>query len=133
MGENYIFHILEPPAFKKYSIHWVLEALCICICLCMCVFVFVFVFLSICHHQMISFQKIYGLYGLKHNTMEINGDVTMETDRQPTWPRKVKIMLVSKLTKDCWTADFRNNLAPFHPLPFILLFLVFFLPFWYMK
>ena len=65
----------------------------------MCVFVFVFVFLSICHHQMISFQKIYGLYGLKHNTMEINGDVTMETDRQPTWPRKVKIMLVSKY--DC--------------------------------
>ena len=28
---------------------------------------------------MISFQKIYGLYGLKHHTMEINGDVTMET------------------------------------------------------
>merc|ERR1712203_607962 len=25
-----------------------------------------------CHHQMISFQKIYGLYGLKHYTMEIN-------------------------------------------------------------
>ena len=31
---------------------------------------------------MISFQKIYGLYGLKHHTMKINGDVTMETDRQ---------------------------------------------------
>ena len=28
---------------------------------------------------MINFQKIYGLYGLKHHTMEINGDVTMET------------------------------------------------------
>ena len=27
---------------------------------------------------MISFQKIYGLYGLKHHTTEINGDVTME-------------------------------------------------------
>ena len=26
-----------------------------------------------------SFQKIYGLYGLKHHTMDINGDVTMET------------------------------------------------------
>ena len=35
-----------------------------------------------CHHQMISFQKIYGLYGLKHYLMEINGDVTMETDKQ---------------------------------------------------
>ena len=33
-------------------------------------------------HQMISFQKIYGLYGLKHHSMEINGDVTMETDKQ---------------------------------------------------
>ena len=34
------------------------------------------------HHQMISFQKIYGLYGLKHHTMEINGDVTMKTNKQ---------------------------------------------------
>ena len=42
-GGNAIFDILEPPAFQKYSIHWVLEALCICLCLC--VFVFVFVFL----------------------------------------------------------------------------------------
>ena len=35
--------------------------------------------------------------------MEINGDVTMETTN-----RKVKIGLVSKSTKDCWTPDFRN-------------------------
>ena len=35
---------------KKYSIHWVLEALCIC--------------LHHCHHQMIGFQNIYGLYAL---------------------------------------------------------------------
>ena len=26
---------------------------------------------------MISFHKIYGLYGLKHHAMEINGDVTI--------------------------------------------------------
>ena len=31
---------------------------------------------------MISFQKIYGLYGLKHHSMEISGDVTMETNKQ---------------------------------------------------
>ena len=31
---------------------------------------------------MISFQKIYGLYGLEHHTVEINGDVTMRTDDQ---------------------------------------------------
>ena len=42
---NIIFQILEPPAVDEYSIHWVLEALCICHCLCICVFVFVFVFL----------------------------------------------------------------------------------------
>ena len=51
-----------------------------------------------------SFQKIYGLYSLKQHSMEINGDVTMETTN-----RKVKIGLVSKSAKDCWTADFRNS------------------------
>ena len=40
--------------------------------------------------------------------MERNGAVTMETDN----PRKVKIELVSKSTKDCWTADFRNIETP---------------------
>ena len=29
-----------------------------------------------------SFQKIYGLYGLEHHTVEINGDVTMRTDNR---------------------------------------------------
>ena len=28
---------------------------------------------------MISFQKIYDLYGLEHHAVEINGDVTMRT------------------------------------------------------
>ena len=31
---------------------------------------------------MISFQKLYGLYGLEHQTVEINGDVTMRTDKR---------------------------------------------------
>ena len=52
----------------------------------MCVFVCICLFVSIrlghSHNQMISFQKIYGLYGLKHHTMKINGDVTMETNEQ---------------------------------------------------
>ena len=30
----------------------------------------------------ISFQKMYGLYGLKHHTVEISGDVT-DPDNQP--------------------------------------------------
>ena len=42
LEENAISDILEPHAFQKYSIHWVLEALCICLCLCV---FFVFVFL----------------------------------------------------------------------------------------
>ena len=33
---NIIFLYLEPPAFEKYSIHWVLEALFICLCRCRC-------------------------------------------------------------------------------------------------
>ena len=53
-------------------------SLSVYVCLCL----FVSIRLSHCHHQMISFQKINGLYGLKHHTMEINGDVTMETNEQ---------------------------------------------------
>ena len=49
--------------------------------------------------EVISFQKICGLYGLKHHSMEISGDVTMETNEQTN--NKVKIELVNKLTKDC--------------------------------
>ena len=33
---------------------------------------------------MISFQKIYDLYGLEHYTVEINLDVTMETTNKRT-------------------------------------------------
>ena len=54
-------------------------SLSVYVCLCL----FVSIRLGHCHHQMISFQKIYGLYGLKNHTMEINGDVTMETNKQP--------------------------------------------------
>ena len=35
------------PLLQIFSIHWVLEALCICLCLCMCVFVFVCVCVSL--------------------------------------------------------------------------------------
>ena len=89
---------LIPQLFKNI-IFWVLEALCICICLCMCVFVFVSLRLGHCHHQIVSFQKIYGLYGLEHHTVEINGkrwegELPMLPWRQ-TDNQKVKIELVS--------------------------------------
>ena len=35
----------------------------------------------------ISFQKMYGLYGLKHHTVEISGDVT-DPDEQTTNKQK---------------------------------------------
>ena len=31
VGRNAISHTLEPPAFKKYSIHWVFETLRLCL------------------------------------------------------------------------------------------------------
>ena len=40
----------------------------------------------------ISFQKIFGLYGLKHHILEISGDVT---NAGRTDERQVKIMLLS--------------------------------------
>ena len=57
-----------------------LEAIYICICICL----FGSLRLGQCHHQLISFQKIYDLYGLEHHTMEINGDVTMVTNNKQT-------------------------------------------------
>ena len=45
--------------------------------LCLCICLFVSLRIGQCHHQMISFQKIYGLHGLEHHTVEINGDVTL--------------------------------------------------------
>ena len=50
-------------------------SLSVSLCLCLCLFVSLR--LSYYHHQMMSIQKIYGLYGLEHHTVEINGDVTM--------------------------------------------------------
>ena len=43
------------------------------LCLCLCICLFVSIRLGHCHHQMISFQKIYGLYGLERHTVDING------------------------------------------------------------
>ena len=40
-----------------------------------------------------SFQKMYGLYGLKHHIVEISGDVT-DADGRPT-KRQGKIELLS--------------------------------------
>ena len=76
---------MDPPAFEKYSIHWVLVlSLSVCVCLCLCICLFVSLCLGHCHRQMTSFQKIYGLYGLGHHIVEMNGDATMRDQQQPT-------------------------------------------------
>ena len=78
-GGNAIFDILEP--CFAYTVSWKHFVF---------VFVYVYMYLSLfslhlghCHHQMISFKKLYGFYGLEYHTVEINGDVTMGND-QPT-------------------------------------------------
>ena len=52
----------------------------------------------------ISFQKIFGLYGLKHYKVEISGDVTDagQTDKQQTGEDRATQPM------DCWKAEFRN-------------------------
>ena len=70
-------------------------------CLCLCIWLFVSLLLSHYHHQMISFQKIYGLYGLEHHAVEINGDVTMQTDGR-TDKQQVNIELLSQWTMWNW-------------------------------
>ena len=83
-GGNALFDINKPLLLKSIayigSTFYLSFSVYVCFCLCICLFVSIR--LGHCHHQMISFQKIYGLYGLKHHSMEINGDVTMETNEQ---------------------------------------------------
>ena len=46
----------------------------------------------------ISFQKMYGLYGLKHHIVEISGDVT-DPDNQPTSEyRATQLLICEKLS-----------------------------------
>ena len=76
-------------------------------CLCLCICLFVSLRLGHYHHQMISFQKIYGLYGLEHQTAEINGDVTVRTDG---WTNKqtnkqVNIELLGQWTVSDWVSQ----------------------------
>ena len=50
----------------------------------------------------ITFQKIYGLYGLKHHIVEIRVGVTRR-DEQTTMEDRATQPL------GCWKAEFRNN------------------------
>ena len=73
----------------KVEVEWILGStlylsLSVSGCLCLCICLLVSLCLNQCHHQMISFQKIYGLHGLEHHTGEINGDVTLGHTRTET-------------------------------------------------
>ena len=41
---------------------------------------------------MVSFQKIYGLYGLKHHTVEINENVTLDDTHTHTCEYRARIL-----------------------------------------
>ena len=92
---NIIFVILEQSSFQKYTTCWVFLALRHMLFLCICetqpssiqrLYLPLFVCPSVPHGNI--FQKMYGLYGLKHHT---SGDVTM-------WDSAF----------GCWKAEFCN-------------------------
>ena len=80
-------HILEPPAFQKNHIFGLGSTLYLflSVSVCLCLFIGQY-------HQMISCQKIYGLCGLEHHSVKINGDVTMRDKQQPSEDRDTQLM-----------------------------------------
>ena len=57
-------------------------SLSVYVCLCLCICLFVSLHLGHCHqHQMLSFQKIYGLYGLDSRT-SYSGDKWLKVGRR---------------------------------------------------
>ena len=107
LGWNGIIDILEPLLFKNVAYigswkHFVFFFIC------------VFVSLSFCISFCKSWSwKIYGLCGLEHHTLEINGDVA-----NPGRPNnRTKIELLSWMDAERWVLQwlfFRQQLAPNH-------------------
>ena len=58
----------------------------------------------------ISFQKMYGLYGLKHHIVEISGDVT-DPDEQTTTSeyRGTQLLICEKLSLATYESYYRNK------------------------
>ena len=75
---NIIFDTLEQSSFQKYAICWVFPALGNVLYLCICVFVYLYLCIFVWdtweyqfrYPWTKSFQKMYGLYGLKHHKVE---------------------------------------------------------------
>ena len=60
----------------------------------------------------ISFQKMFGLYGLKHHIVEISGDVTDagRTDKQTTSEdRATQLLIWETLSLAMWEAPIINS------------------------
>ena len=68
------------------------------VCICLCLFASLFIGQ---YYQMISCQKIYGLYVLEHHSVKINGDVTMRDKQQPSEDRDTQLM-----DTECWVSQF---------------------------
>ena len=102
---NIIFDILEQSSFQKYTTCWVFLVLCHVLYLCICVFVCLY--LCICvldtwqyqfwYPWIKCFQKIYGLYGLNHHTVEM----LPRRDNQPTKQRKI-VLLSKPESRNCF-------------------------------
>ena len=100
---NIVFMVLTPLPFKKYNTCHVYLQLWPMLYLRICVFVYLY--LCICKSDtrehcfwgpcIITFQKIYGLYGLKHHTVEIRGGVTRRDDERTNERQQWKIGLLS--------------------------------------
>ena len=89
---NIIFDTLEQSSFQKYAICWVFPALGNALYLCICVFVYLYLCIFVWdtweyqfrYPWTKSFQKMYGLYGLKHHKVERlkRWRTNKQTDRQ---------------------------------------------------
>ena len=89
---NIIFDTLEQSSFQKYAICWVFPALGNVLYLCICVFVYLYLCIFVWdtweyqfrYPWTKSFQKMYGLYGLKHHKVERlkRWQTNKQTDRQ---------------------------------------------------
>ena len=86
-------------------------SLSVSVCLCISICLFVSLRLGHCYHQMISFQKIYGLYGREHHILETN--VALGGKKKKMLPQRrtneqVKIGLLNSVNGRCET-EFRNH------------------------
>ena len=111
--------VLVPLPSKKYSTCHVYLQLWPMLYLRICVFVYLY--LCICKSDtrehcfwgpcIITFQKMYGLYGLKHHTVEIRGGVTRRDDERQWKIGLLSLWAVGRLSFAISVHHFNNILS----------------------